>query len=66
MKRITENPLAGRAICAISNWGINHGHYRVCAAMAWIVNRFGEQPLIGDDWNDEERAEADLRAILSR
>ena len=66
MKRLTENSIAGCAICAISEWALNHGHDRVCTAMAWIVNNYGEQPLIGVAENDEERAESEFRALLSR
>jgi hypothetical protein len=65
MKKITETSLAGRAICAISNWGILHGHNRVCAAMAWIVCRFSEQPELRSLDVIEEEASADWLDALA-
>ena len=67
--KIKENSPAGRAICAISNFGLSMPWMwlttAICAPMAWIINRYGEQPLIGDDWNDEERAEAELSKLVA-
>jgi hypothetical protein len=68
--RITENSRTGRAICAISNFGLSMPWVwlttAICAPTAWIINRYGEQPIIGDDWNDLDAKEDELRAILSR
>jgi hypothetical protein len=66
MKKITENSLTGRALIALSRFRVDHDQLWLSRIAAWIVIRFGEQPLIGDDWNDELRAEAALKKLLAR